>query len=113
MKNQSSERFTLITGASAGIGRALAVESARRGRNLILVSLPDEGLPDLAAELEIDHRIKIKFLELNLTEDESCRKIFEWCEKEKLRVDRLINNAGLGMGGPFQKYADIMRNRCF
>lgn len=106
MNDQSSERFTLITGASAGIGRALAVESARRGRNLILVSLPDEGLPNLAADLEIDHRVKVKFVELNLTEDGSCRKIFEWCEKEKLRVDRLINNAGLGMGGPFQKYTD-------
>jgi len=106
MKDQNSELFTLITGASEGIGRALAVESARRGRNLILVSLPGEGLPELAAELEIDHRIKIKFLEMNLTEDESCRKIFEWCEKEKLSIDRLINNAGLGMGGPFQKHTE-------
>ena len=106
MKDQSSERFTLITGASAGIGRALAVESARRGRNLILVSLPEEGLPDLAADLETDYRIKVKFLEMNLTEDESCRQIFEWCEKEKLSIDRLINNAGLGMGGPFQKHTE-------
>jgi len=106
MRNPNSEYFTLLTGASLGIGRALAVESARRGRNLALVSLPNEGLPHLAAELESEHRIKVKYFEVDLTEDESCRKIFEWCEKESLIIDRLINNAGLGMGGPFLKYDD-------
>lgn len=106
MNIQNSVRFTLITGASCGIGRALAVESARRGRNLVLVSLPDEGLPGLAATLESEHRIKVKYLELDLTEDSACRKIYGWCEKENLCVETLINNAGLGMGGPFLKHTD-------
>ncbi len=50
--------YSIITGASKGIGKALAVECAKRGRNLILISLPDENLVQFVQTLSNDYNIQ-------------------------------------------------------
>jgi len=52
------ETYTLITGASMGLGKEMAVECARRGRNLILVALPGRNLQQLCEELEYSFGIR-------------------------------------------------------
>lgn len=103
-KKQSSNLFTMITGASAGIGRALAVESAKKQQNLMLVALPHENLEELSESLEETYKILVKFLEIDLTQKNAPFFVYSWCIKQKLSINRLINNAGFGCHGSFEDY---------
>jgi short-subunit dehydrogenase len=94
--------YTLITGASQGIGRALSNECAKRNRNLLLVALPDSGLPDLARELKSVFNIDVEYLESDLTERDCHEKVHEFAETRGIAVNTLINNAGIGWNGIFE-----------
>jgi short-subunit dehydrogenase len=86
----------IITGASEGLGKAFAVELASRSHNLVLVSLPNTGLGNLAAYLQKTFDIRVDVLELDLTAPGSAEQIFTYLSKQKLTAHILINNAGLG-----------------
>lgn len=102
--NNPEKIFTLITGASSGIGRALAVDAAQRGWNLILIALPGEGLDQLSEKLKKDYKIKVRFFEIDLTEEEAPLKVYRWCQNRRLKVNRLVNNAGvISSGCPFEE----------
>lgn len=90
-----SEVYTVITGASSGLGRSLAIESAKKGRNLILVALPFESVARLAFELKKIYQIKAVGYETDLTNDENIQLLAGWI-KSNYKVDMLINNAGIG-----------------
>lgn len=94
--------YTLITGASKGIGRAIAVECARRGMNLALISLPDENLKELSNELASKYKIKSRYKTIDLTDSKSPELIHKWCVENKLEINTLINNAGFGSQGSFE-----------
>ena len=94
--------YVLITGASKGIGRAFAVECAKRGMNLALISLPDENLEELSTELTKKYRIKSSYKILNLTDRKAPEIIHNWCITNKLKINTLINNAGFGCVGRFE-----------
>jgi short-subunit dehydrogenase len=104
-ENKSDNLFTLITGASSGIGKALAVESAMKKQNLVLIALPDENLEEFSESLRGKYRIKVKFFEIDLTEKNAALQVYLWCIKQKLSVNRLINNAGFGYRGSFEDYS--------
>lgn len=88
--------FTLITGASKGIGRALAHEFARHSCNLLLVARSAAELEALAAELEEEYQVKVRWLSLNLLEAGAEDALMEFCREEDIRVRILVNNAGFG-----------------
>lgn len=92
-------RYTLITGASKGIGRAFAEECARRKRNLALVSLPGEDLAELAESLEMTYRVRVRYFETDLSIPENVQQVYNWCQAEQLPINLLINNAGFGSVG--------------
>lgn len=94
--------YTLITGASKGIGRALAVECAKRGMNLVLISLPGENLKELSTELAGKYNIKTCYKTLNLTDIEAPEIIHSWCIDNNVPVNILINNAGVGCVDDFE-----------
>ncbi|HOI48398.1 MAG TPA: SDR family NAD(P)-dependent oxidoreductase [Prolixibacteraceae bacterium] len=94
--------YALITGASAGTGKQIAVECAKRGFNLYLVSLPDSGLEQLAEELQRNYPVDIKFLSIDLTQSESPKKVFDYAVKNRIAVNILVNNAGLGFDGKLE-----------
>ena len=66
---QMRSAYTLITGASSGLGKALAFECASRGMNLILVALPKDGLSEVQLELEKKYSVKTRIYELDLTDN--------------------------------------------
>jgi uncharacterized protein len=101
----NSDFYTLITGASAGIGKALSIEMASRGHNLILSSLPGEGLDTLCAGLSEKYNIKAFYFEIDLTTKDGPHELFKLTVNNSLKVNILINNAGIGIEGPLEKYS--------
>src|SRR5690606_17247526 len=94
-------KFTLITGASGGIGEAFARRLAGEKHNLVLVARSANKLHELCDELMLKHRITAHYVALDLTEYESDKKLFEETERHGFEVDWLINNAGFGSMGDF------------
>jgi uncharacterized protein len=92
---KTTTAYTLITGASMGLGKELAIECARRGRNLILVALPESGLLELANELRNSFNVRTFCYECDMTDETALENLGRWV-KENFSVDQLINNAGIG-----------------
>jgi short-subunit dehydrogenase len=95
--------YTLVTGGSMGIGKALARECARRGRNLLLVALPGPELEQTAKEIRADFSVKVDTLGIDLTGPSSPGKVLEWCDRNAYAVDILMNNAGLAGSAIFEE----------
>jgi short-subunit dehydrogenase len=94
--------FTLVTGASSGIGKEIAWYCGSIGMNLILVSLPDEKLDQVAAEIEEKHNVKTVFFETDLTKLDSPEELFNWTQTKGLDINILINNAGVAGASVFE-----------
>ena len=102
-------QYTLITGASSGIGRELAKLAAKDGRNLLLVARDPEGLKNVKKELvAIDSTIEVDTIALDLSKPESAQKLFQHCQRHSLSISELINNAGFGDYGVFAD-SDLQR----
>jgi len=95
--------YTLITGGSMGIGKALAIECARRGMNLLLVALPGPDLKQTANEIREVFSIKVDTLGIDLTEPKAPGKVLEWCKKNNYAIDILMNNAGIAGSAIFEE----------
>ncbi|MDH7461719.1 SDR family NAD(P)-dependent oxidoreductase [Chitinophagaceae bacterium 26-R-25] len=93
--------YTLITGASEGFGKALAIECAKRKMNLILVALPGIELHDLATLIKRDYTVEVIVIEKDLCEENSCYEVFDHVMSLGLCVNMLLNNAGTGSTGSF------------
>jgi short-subunit dehydrogenase len=92
----------LITGASAGIGREFARQLAGRARSMILVARRDERLIELAHQLQRDHpKLVVHVRRVDLGDLEQVRQFLQSLDSDKLEIDFLINNAGLGDSGAF------------
>src|SRR6478736_2910387 len=91
-----SNLYTLITGASEGFGRALAIECASRKMNLILVALPESSLHFLADDINERYNIDVVAIEKDLSVEENCISLFKEVEQLNLPVNMLINNVGMG-----------------
>ncbi|MDG0816403.1 SDR family NAD(P)-dependent oxidoreductase [Bdellovibrio svalbardensis] len=88
--------YTLITGASSGIGYEFAKIFAKNGCNLVLSARSKLILEDLAAELVKLHGVKVHVLEADLSNPEECRRLEAFCQNNEIFVENLINNAGVG-----------------
>jgi short-subunit dehydrogenase len=94
---------TLITGASSGIGAAFARKFAALGRNVFLVARSEDKLITICNELGRMSGIRAQYLALDLTEEDAPARLFEEIQKRDLEIDMLINNAGFGSMGYFDK----------
>lgn len=88
--------YTLITGASDGFGKALAIESARRNLNLALVALPGAELKHLADFIKRNFSVDVRTFEKDLTNETDCYDLHLQILDQGLQVNTLINNAGIG-----------------
>jgi uncharacterized protein len=90
------EDYALITGASQGLGKYLAIECAERNINLLLVALPRTELDVLANYIKRKYTVKVLTAEVDLSEEINCIHFYEHTRKMNIRVSILINNAGMG-----------------
>ena len=91
--------YALVTGASKGIGRAIAVELARWEIPLILVARNVDRLISLANDLEHCYGIKCCVLEADLSKPQVAERVYKTTQDAGLRVDILVNNAGMSSHG--------------
>jgi uncharacterized protein len=99
MKHRALPGIAVVTGASSGIGKELAKLIAADGYDLVLVARRQERLDSLARELSVAHGISARVLAADLADPKSPERLVEELEKEKLSIDVLVNNAGLGIYG--------------
>lgn len=93
--------FTLITGASGGIGEAFARRLAAEKHNLVLVARSEDKLHQICDELMLNHQITAHYIAMDLTGVDPDLRLFEETEKHGFEIDWLINNAGFGSMGDF------------
>lgn len=91
-------KITLITGASAGIGKACAEVFAREKSNLILTARRIDRVKALATKLEKQYGIKTKCIKLDIRDYEQIERTINSLETSWKKIDILINNAGLSRG---------------
>ncbi|MBS1618744.1 MAG: SDR family oxidoreductase [Bacteroidetes bacterium] len=94
------KNYTLITGGSNGIGRALADIFAKDGYNLILVSRNMENLTLAQQELQ-QKGVDVKIIQKDLMEPGSARQLYDEVTAQGLHVNILVNDAGQGLYGKF------------
>lgn len=95
------KEYTLITGASAGIGLELARQLAAKGHNLILVARSQDKLNTLQMELKQQFGIDVLYLLYDLSEPNSAQDLYNEVKEQNYLVTGLINNAGFGDYGNF------------
>lgn len=93
--------YALITGASSGLGLALAEALARRGRNLILVARQRDALESIACELTQRFGVEALYRVCDLAEPMQISGLIQELEQGERQVDLLVNNAGIGSAGLF------------
>ena len=99
-----SGRVAAITGAGSGIGRALAIELARRGTHLALSDVDTTGLAETVAACE-GRGVKVSSSQIDVADRDA---VFAWADKvveDHGRVNLVFNNAGVALGAPIESMA--------
>ena len=104
-------RYTLITGASSGIGLELAHIMAREGHHLILSARNILALEDLATTLRESHAIQVHVIPCDLSDSRSAVALHNAIKERNLTIDCLVNNAGFGLLGEFKDMEEDMLHR--
>ncbi len=117
MTTEWKGKWALVTGASAGIGVALAEELAAGGTNLVLTARRLDRLQEVADGLRKKHGIQTHVVAADLAKREAPQEIFAFTKEKGLRIDLLINNAGFGQYGEVpqvetQRLLDMVEVNC-
>ncbi len=91
----ANKTFTLITGASSGLGKSMAIECASQNRNLLLTALPGEGIKKLGETIKEKHKVEVVCFETDLARPGAVENLSDKILGQ-YEVDMLINNAGIG-----------------
>lgn len=94
--------YTIITGASRGIGKAAAIAFAKKGHNLILICHHNTAELQQVAELCMSYSVMCLCFTGDVGNHDFCRSIYETIKKESLTIDILVNNAGISHVGLLQ-----------
>jgi len=117
MTSEWKGKWALVTGASAGIGKALAEELAAGGTRLILTARRRDRLEELAKRLRSEFQIQAEIFEADLSKPSATQEIFNFTQEKGIAVDLLINNAGFGQFGELttvdtQRLLDMVQVNC-
>lgn len=100
------DKIVVITGASSGIGKALANEFASRGANLVLAARQYVNLCEISQSLENQYKIRAVAVQCDVSVETDCEHLIKQAITTFGRIDVLVNNAGISMRALF-KDADL------
>src|ERR1700682_5173188 len=117
MQNEWKGKWGLVTGASAGIGVAIARKLAAGGTHLVLTARRRDRLEELAAELSAKHQMRTEVIVADLSQPEAPEKIYSGTRQKGIEIELLINNAGFGQYGELptvetQRLLDMVQVNC-
>jgi uncharacterized protein len=98
-----AQTYTVITGASGGIGLALAQTYAQNNHPLVLVARNQENLTQAAKRIKNTNNVDVKTMPLDLSAPGATVELYSFLAEQKLPVDQFINNAGFANFGPFHQ----------
>ena len=93
--NEVIKKYAVVTGASSGIGWHVSKELAQKGYDLVAVSNQPELLTKLKFELEQSFQVQVLTIDIDLTKNDAAQNIFDFCQKNNLTIEVLVNNAGI------------------
>lgn len=97
--------YAIITGASKGIGKYIAMELAKRKFNVLLVARSAEQLQTVATEIQTTYGVQADALPMDVTTPDAAAKLLQYCQQKNYAVSVLVNNAGYGLCGEFENYS--------
>jgi short-subunit dehydrogenase len=97
--------YALITGGSKGIGKAIAIELAKKKINVLLVARSADTLRFTAKEIKDSYKVETDFLVTDLSLNNAATTVYNWCNEKNYVINILVNNAGYGLSGPFENYS--------
>lgn len=117
MNTEWRGKWAVITGASAGIGWALAEQLAAGGAHLVLSARRTDRLRNLAAELSAKHQVRTEIVTADLARREAPEEIHTFTTGKGIEVELLINNAGFGAFGalyqvPAERMMEMIQVNC-
>lgn len=117
MAKEWAGKWALVTGASAGIGVALAKQLASEGTHLVLTARRLERLEELAQKLRGTHGVRVEVFPADLAQAAGPRRIYDFTRQKNLEIALLINNAGFGQYGELtkvetQRLLDMVQVNC-
>ncbi len=95
----SKSAYALITGASQGIGKAMAIDLAQRGHNVILVARREEVLREIATDIERKYQVDAEVLAADLSVEGDVERVVEYMADKEISI--IINSAGIASFGKF------------
>jgi short-subunit dehydrogenase len=109
--------YALVTGASKGIGKAIAFELAARGYHLLLVARSGDLLQQVKTEIVSKHPVQIHHLSVDLSNSQAAQQVLDWSRQLGITVSVLVNNAGYGLSGrfdslPLEQHLNMLQVNC-
>jgi uncharacterized protein len=106
-RNRWTGKWALVTGASAGIGWALAEQLASAGAHLVLTARRVERLEELAADLKAKYHTQVEIFASDLAQPGASTAIHNFTSSKEIEVDLLVNNAGFGAFGYIHEIPEV------
>jgi len=95
--------YALITGASKGIGKSIALSLAESGYHLLLVARSESDLLLLSQSIVAAYKVEVHYLSADLSSSAAVLEIADWCNRKTTNLSILVNNAGYGLWGNFDQ----------
>ncbi|MBT2561811.1 SDR family oxidoreductase [Pedobacter sp. ISL-68] len=96
-------KYALITGASKGIGKSMAIALAKRKINLLLIARSGGELSALQTEIKNQYSVEVDILSIDLSQAQAPKLVYNWITEKNYAINILINNAGYGLWGKFEE----------
>ncbi|MDQ0966539.1 short-subunit dehydrogenase [Flavobacterium sp. W4I14] len=96
-------KYALITGASKGIGKSMAIALAKRKINLLLIARSANELIALQTEIKNQYSVEVDILSIDLSHAQAPKTVHNWITERNYTINILINNAGYGLWGKFEE----------